>query len=429
LPVRLSDISGSERRFDIILFGASGFTGRLTAEYLADRTPPGTRWALAGRDRDKLERVRAELARRHPRWAELPLLYADALEPESIGLLAGATRVMISTVGPYVLNGEPIVAACADAGTDYVDLSGEQEFVDRMYLGYHERALATGARLVHCCGFEAIAYDLGVLFTVKQLPDGVPIELRAFLRLGVPRSSSPLENFSSGSLSSALTMASRRRERLAAGAARRATERPPAVARARAKRPLPRYERASGSWLLPIATVSSSTVTRSAAALAYGLDFSHQEYLAVRRPSSAILLAAQAGGLQLLAWLPRTRSALLERMQPGRGPSMPALRRRSFRLELAGHGGGTRVSTEVSGGDPSYLESSKMLAESALCLAHDEIDPRAGQLTPAVAMGEALLGRLQGAGLRFRVVSLTHSPRGGGHTDMTGLECAHVRGE
>jgi saccharopine dehydrogenase (NAD+, L-glutamate forming) len=162
--------SSSDRPYDVVLLGATGFTGALTASELAARAPAGARWAIAGRSAAKLAEVRERLAEEHPAAADLPLLEADVTDPASVRRLAGQTRVVITTVGPYVRLGEPLVAACAAAGTDYVDLTGEPEFVDRMWLEHHEQAVATGARIVHTCGFDSIPYDLGAQFCVEQLP-------------------------------------------------------------------------------------------------------------------------------------------------------------------------------------------------------------------------------------------------------------------
>src|SRR5438067_5990523 len=171
-----------ERGYDLVLFGATGFTGGLTAEYLAEHAPAGCRWALAGRNRAKLEAVRARLATINPACTELKLLHADVDDPASLREVAEATKVVITTVGPYALYGEPLVAACAEAGTDYVDLCGEPEFHDLTYLRHHARAQETGARLVHACGFDSIPSDLGVYYTVKQLPDGVPLTVSGQIR-------------------------------------------------------------------------------------------------------------------------------------------------------------------------------------------------------------------------------------------------------
>src|SRR5947209_14593950 len=155
----------AERRFDVVVFGATGFTGALTAEYLAANAPPDLRWAIAGRNQKKLDDVRSRLG-----GADPGILKADVTEEASLRELAEQTKVVITTVGPYLNYGEPLVAACAAAGTDYVDLTGEPEFVDRMWLSYHAQAEASGARIVHSCGFDSIPYDLGTLFTVDHLP-------------------------------------------------------------------------------------------------------------------------------------------------------------------------------------------------------------------------------------------------------------------
>ena len=138
-----------DRTYDIVVLGATGFTGELTAAYLAENAPSDCRWAIAGRSTAKLEAVRARLAENHPALADLPLVLADSTDPASLQALAESTRVVITTVGPYLAHGEPLVAACAAAGTDYVDLTGEPEFVDRMYVRHHAAAVAIGARIVH----------------------------------------------------------------------------------------------------------------------------------------------------------------------------------------------------------------------------------------------------------------------------------------
>jgi short subunit dehydrogenase-like uncharacterized protein len=171
----------TDRQYDVALLGATGFTGALTAEYLAGHASDSTRWALAGRNRAKLEEVRQRLGEDQ---AERPLVQADVGDPSSLRALAESTRVLITTVGPYINYGEPVVAACAAAGTDYVDLTGEPEFVDLMWLRYHEQAQDTGARLVHSCGFDSIPYDLGALFSVNHVPEGEAISLEGFVRAG-----------------------------------------------------------------------------------------------------------------------------------------------------------------------------------------------------------------------------------------------------
>src|SRR5436190_4314594 len=203
----------AEREHDILIFGCTGFTGALTAEYLAANAPPSTRWALAGRSMDKLEKLRERLG------VDVPLVKADVTDEESIGDAAAASRVVITTVGPYIEYGEPLVKACAEHGTDYTDLTGEPEFVDRMYVKYHAIAEGSGARIVHACGFDSIPHDLGARFTVEQLPEGVPLTVRGYVQAG----GAP----SGGTFASVLTGFSRVRQNIEAARQRKRAEQPP----------------------------------------------------------------------------------------------------------------------------------------------------------------------------------------------------------
>src|SRR4051794_834043 len=169
---------------DVVLFGATGFTGGLTAAYLAEHAGDDLHWAIAGRNRDKLEKLRDDLHERFGSGDSLEILEADVTDAGSLRRVAERARVVATTVGPYLEYGQPLVAACAEAGTDYVDLTGEPEFVDRMYLQHGKQAEASGARLVHACGFDSIPHDLGALFTVGQLPDDQPLRVRGYVSAG-----------------------------------------------------------------------------------------------------------------------------------------------------------------------------------------------------------------------------------------------------
>src|SRR3954466_742016 len=209
-PIFFTVMGVADRDHDIVLFGGTGVTGALTAEYLAANAPPTTRWALAGRNMEKLEQLRERLG------ADVPLLKADVTDEKSISDVAAATRVVITTVGPYINYGEPLVKACAEHGTDYTDLTGEPEFVDRMFVKYHAQAEASGARIVHACGFDSIPHDLGARFTVEQLPEGVPRTVRGYVRAG----GAP----SGGTFASALTAFSRVRQTIDATRERKRSE-------------------------------------------------------------------------------------------------------------------------------------------------------------------------------------------------------------
>ncbi|HSC21733.1 MAG TPA: saccharopine dehydrogenase NADP-binding domain-containing protein, partial [Solirubrobacterales bacterium] len=170
------------RRYDVVLFGATGFTGGLTADYLAANAPAEMRWALGGRNRSKLDAVAARLAAAAPEAPKPDVIVADAADEAALRQAAESTRVVITTIGPYALHGGSLVAACAAAGTDYCDLTGEPEFVDRVWVDHHAEAEKSGARIVHCCGFDSIPHDLGAYFTVQQLPEGVPLTVNGYVK-------------------------------------------------------------------------------------------------------------------------------------------------------------------------------------------------------------------------------------------------------
>ncbi|MFJ9407837.1 saccharopine dehydrogenase family protein [Streptomyces sp. NPDC101393] len=393
--MRRQETSG--RAHDLVLYGATGFAGALTAEYLARHAPKNCRWALAGRNTAKLELLRDRLAQIDPACAELPLLHADSSDPKALHALAAGTRVLATTVGPYLVHGEPLVAACAAAGTDYVDLTGEPEFIDRMYLRHHAAARASGARLVHACGFDSVPPDLGVLFTVGLLPEGVPLRIDGFVRSNA--------TFSGGTLASALTVASRPVAMARAARERQRVEPRPDGRTVRAPFGPPMRSGATRAWGVPLPTLDPQIVARSATALErYGPDFRYRHYAGVRRLPIAVGGALGAGALSVVAQVPPARRWLSGRLEPGDGPSPERRAKSWFTVRFVASGGGKRLVTEVSGGDPGYDETAKMLAESALSLAFDDLPETSGQVTTAVAMGDALTARLQEAGMTFRVV-------------------------
>jgi short subunit dehydrogenase-like uncharacterized protein len=384
------------RRFDLALFGATGFTGGLTARYLAANAPAGTRWAIAGRNRAKLEAVAAELAAIDSAAEPPEILVADAADPAALAEVAAASRVVVSTVGPYALYGGPLVAACAAAGTDYCDLTGEPEFVDRMWLEHHETAQRSGARLVHCCGFDSIPHDLGAYFTVQQLPEGVPLTVNGYVQTNA--------QYSGGTFHSAINGFARARETIGAAKARRRAEPRDRARPVHAAPPRLRRSVEAGGWTAPLPTIDGSVIRRSAAAVPrYGPEFTYGHHLVAANPLTIPALALGVGTVAALAPLPPTRKLLLKLKDPGEGPDEATRARSWFKLVFVGEGGGERVVTEVSGGDPGYSETSMMLAESALCLAFDDLPHGGGQATTVAAMGDMLLTRVREAGISFRV--------------------------
>jgi short subunit dehydrogenase-like uncharacterized protein len=387
--------AAGERPHDVVLFGATGFTGGLTAEYLAEHAPSDLKVGLAGRSMDKLERVRAGLQRDD--GPEFELLVGDVGDEGSMREIAESTRVVATTVGPYINYGEPLVAACAKAGTDYTDLTGEPEFADRMYVNHQDAAVASGARIIHACGFDSIPHDLGARFTVSHLPDDVPLKVEGFVRAG--------GTFSGGTYHSAITAFSRVRQYAQVAKERKGKEKRPSDRRVRGVKGRPHHEGSIDSWVVPFPSIDPQIVLRSARALPeYGPDFSYGHYIAVKRAYQAAGLVGGTAGLFTLAQIPPARKWLLGRKAPGEGPTHEQRAKGWFKVRFRGEGGGQTVVTEVSGGDPGYGETAKMLAESAMCLAQDDLPETAGQVTTAQAMGEALTERLENRGIAFSVL-------------------------
>ncbi len=386
------------RRFDIVVFGGTGFTGGLTAEYLARHAPDELRWALAGRNRGKLEALRTRLAAIRPAAADLELLVVDAEDPAAVRPIVEDARLVLTTVGPYALHGGALVGACAAAGTDYVDLTGEPEFVDRTWLDHHARAVESGARIVHCCGFDSIPHDLGAYFTVQQLPEGVPLKVEGFVRASAM--------FSGGTFHSAVNAFGRGRQTLQAAKRRRAAEPRDAARRVSGVKGGVRRDPTSAAWVAPLPTIDPQIVLRSARAIErYGPDFSYGHFMSAKRLATIVGTGGMVGSLMLLAQPKPLRKGLLKLKASGDGPTAEKRAKSWFRVRFVGEGGGQRVVTEVSGGDPGYDETAKMLAESALCLTFDALPTTSGQVTTAQAMGDALVDRLVAAGIAFRVLA------------------------
>jgi short subunit dehydrogenase-like uncharacterized protein len=402
-----------DKPFDIVVFGATGFTGRLVAEYLNARygAAGSVAWAIAGRNRDKLAQVRDEIGAP----ASLPLVEAEASTPTSMAALARQARVVISTVGPYQRHGEPLVRACAEAGTDYVDLCGEPAWMARMIAQYDATAKASGARIVFSCGFDSIPFDLGVLFLQDEALRryGAPL-VRVRGRVRVLKGT-----FSGGTMASALaTVEAAARDRAVARAMRdpfaltpgfRGPTQPDSATAS--------YDDAACAWTAPfvMATINTKNVHRTHALLGHpwGRDFVYDELSLTGDGRPGELRArgmARNARLQgmLLGWGP-TRE-LLRRFalpKPGQGPSKEARERGRYELLFIGDTAqGQRLRATVKGDrDPGYGSTCKLVAESALCLGGiDRAATAGGVWTPGAAMGMALVRRLQErAGLSFAI--------------------------
>ena len=396
----------AERTFDVVVFGATGFTGRLASEYLARKMASAPfRWAIAGRNRGKLEEIKKALEAIDPACAAVGVLEASVDDKPSLARMARAARVVLTTVGPYAEHGEPVVEACVAEGTDYVDITGEPDFVDRTVARFDESARKAGIRIVSCCGFDSIPHDIGVFYTVKELarPEAA-LKIEGFVRA--------TGTFSGGTWQSAIgAMSNLRASAKGKRAAKVATKLGHVAARGarrvRGAKGGVRFERGLGAWVCPLPTIDPQVVLRSARALdAYGPSFEYGHYARVKSGMKLAAGLAGVGAVVALAQLGPTR-ALLRKVRPsGDGPSAETRARGRFEVTFIATTPEDRMVSRVSGGDPGYAETAKMVSEAALCLALDrkKLPSTSGVLTPAVAMGEPLLARLQSAGIRFEVV-------------------------
>jgi short subunit dehydrogenase-like uncharacterized protein len=399
-----------DRDLDVVVFGATGFVGRLVAGYLAGHAPGGVRIGLAGRSQQRLAEVRARLGAAAAGW---PLLVADSADPVSVTALARAARVVATTVGPYRRQGLPLAQACARAGTDYADLCGEVLFIRDSIDHCHAAAAATGARIVHCCGFDSVPSDLGVLLLhdaaradgAGQLTDTTL--LVTALKGGV----------SAGTLASGV---GQWQEMAASEQRRRVVEDPYALSPDRAAEPdlgderdlnWVGYDSGLRSWIGPflMAGINTRVVRRSNALQdwAYGRRFRYREatgfgagpVAAAQAAATAVATRAMGAGL---AFGPSR--AVAARLLPvlGEGPSERTRSMGFFRIEIhtRTEAGVSYLSRVEARGDPGYAATAVMFGSSALCLAldRDRLPDRAGVLTPATAMGTALADRLRSAG-------------------------------
>jgi short subunit dehydrogenase-like uncharacterized protein len=385
-----------DRAFDIVVFGATGFTGGLVADYLA-KAGGALRWALAGRNRDKLSRVQERISHTGSRPE---LIVVDASDESGLAQMAQRTRVVLTTVGPYIRYGEPLVKACAEAGTHYVDLTGEPPFFALTRARYHARARETGAKIVHACGFDSIPHDLGAYFTLRALRERMSEQERRSLPVeitGIVRGSG---RFSGGTWHSAL-------EIMGSMGKHAQFQSPEPEGRKVGSLPRSIQRRADlGLWLVPMPTIDPLLVLESARALPeYGPDFRYGHYLGLRNVAQVAGIVAGAGTVVALAQFAPTRKLLGKLRAPGEGPDEATRAKSWFRVLFEAKAGPHTLRAEVSGGDPGYGETAKMIAEAALCLAlTEDLPPHYGVVTTAAAMGTALIERLTRAGIRFAVL-------------------------
>lgn len=396
------------RDVDVLLFGATGFTGALVASELAQRAPDGLRVALAGRNPARLEAVRAALPSPATSW---PVHTADSADDAGLLALARRSRVILTTVGPYTRLGLPLVRACAEAGTHYVDLTGEVPFMRASIDAADAPARASGARIVHTCGFDSIPSDLGMWLLHRHAP-GATFD-RATLVVEAAKGGA--SGGTAASMVALLEDAGKDR------ALRRLLVDPYSLSPDRASEPdlgrqpdaeAPRYDADLGRWIAPffMAPVNTRVVRRSNSLLGhiYGRDLRYSECMGFKPGFAGASTAwgvtlGMGAGVALMSWGP-TRSLVGGWLpKSGEGPSERERAEGYFRTRTTGWTtNGRRIRSVVSSqGDPGYASTARMITQAALCLAVDEdrLPRQAGVLTPAVALGDVLVGRLRAAGM------------------------------
>lgn len=405
--------------FHAVVFGATSFVGRILCRYLAGRHGAGGefRWAVAGRSQTRLEELRSELG---VGGANLPLIVADAADERLLRALCARTSTVCTTVGPFALYGSTLVKVCAQSGTDYCDITGESQWIARMIAAHEKAAKESGARIVHCCGFDSIPSDLGVHFLQQQSlrRHGRPC---ARVKMRVQRLRG---YFSGGTMASIVNVV---KEALRDPAVRKLVRDPYAMcpgpgveSRKRPTVDTAAFDAEAGSWLAPfiMATPNVQVVHRSNAlsAHAYGREFEYDEAVMTgsgfKGAAAAVLVSLGLGAFLSAVAFPPTR-ALLERFllpRPGQGPSAEQQREGGYDLRFFGQtADGKDVRTRVAGDcDPGYCSTAKMLGEAIACLALDvpKTAKAGGFWTPATAMGDLVVQRLAGrAGLKFEVLS------------------------
>jgi short subunit dehydrogenase-like uncharacterized protein len=401
-----------DRLYDVVLYGASGFTGKQTVRYFAQQVVSGVRWAIAGRNRQKLESVKAQVG------ADVDVLVADSLDQNAVDEIVSQTRILLNTAGPFALYGNAIVDACVRFNTHYVDITGETPWIKELCDRYHDRAAADGTRIIPCCGFDSVPSDLGTYLVVRYIQQELGTSCRA-----VKAYFQAYGGFNGGTLASGFNLYDSGKANLAANPflLDPSSDRSPSEIQQNRDPELPQYDSEISTWIAPffMGAINTRVVRRSSALYAqwqepYGSDFTYQEYLKFD-PPLAWLQAVGVTAATVLFTGAIQQSPLRQLLQPllpqpGSGPSEKTMNEGWFRCELLGWSSdGRKVQGLISDrGDPGNRATVKFLCESALCLALDADKlpggrQRGGILTPATGLGNVLAERLRQTGMTLEV--------------------------
>ena len=398
------------RKYDLVVWGATSFTGKLVTEYLFNKYGSSKiKWAIAGRNLDKLEKVRSLVADDN-----LPMIIADSFDEESLSKFVKKTRVVCSTVGPYSLYGTKLVKLCVENNTNYCDITGEAHWIRTLIDDYHEEAKSKKIKIVNSCGFDSIPSDMGVYFIQNEIKKTYKNYANS-IKMRVAGVRGGISGGTYGSINNLLKEAYSNKKIF------RVLNNPYGLnpknkMEGMDKKDLRKiiFDKESNSWIYPfiMAGINTKIVRRSHALtnFQYGKDFRYEEAMMSGKGISGLLKAILA--VFPLAMIGLNPNSLLKKIvnsympKPGEGPG-PEKRKNGFynlRFYVTIDERRKAFAKVVGDNDPGYGSTSKMLAESALCLAFDKLPENCGVVTPSIAMGKQLLDRLRNnAGLDFKI--------------------------
>ena len=402
------------RAYDVVLYGASGFTGKQTVQYFAQHVVQSeVSWAIAGRNRQKLESVKAQAS------VNVDVLVADSQDLTAVDSIVSQTRVLLNTAGPFALYGNAIVDACVRLGTHYVDITGETPWVKELCDRYHDRAASNGTRIIPCCGFDSVPSDLGTYLVVRHMQREMGVSCRA-----VKAYFQVYGGFNGGTLASGFNLYDSGKANQVSNPflLNPSSDRSPIGTEGNRDPEFPQYDPDIGTWVAPffMGAINTRVVRRSSGLYnqwqePYGPNFTYQEYLKFEPPLAWLQAVGVTAGTALFTGavqLSLIRNLLQPFLpQPGSGPSENTMNEGWFRCELLGFASDGR---QIRGlicdqGDPGNRATVKFLCESALCLALDEDKlpggRRGGILTPATGLGDVLAERLRNSGMTIELDS------------------------
>ncbi len=364
------------KTYDIIVYGATGFTGQLICEYLNNhQDAKNIKWGIAGRNQQKLEKI-------SNKYSSINLFVADSFDIETLNTFTSKSKLVISTVGPYSLFGKKLVESCVRNKCHYLDLTGEPEFVNFVENNFSKKAEDKEVILMNCCGFESIPPDIGVFYTLQQLKEK-NVRINTFLKTR--------GKISGGTWASFLNSFASKNPIIKKGLKKSK----------RAKKIF--YVKELKKWALIFPVIDKHIVKKSAKNIDYGEEFSFNEYILFKSLFQIIGLVISIAFIGVLAKFKLFRNWLRSFIPSGKGPTLEERSKHWFELKIFGYTKSKIITTTVSGGDPGYGETSKFISEMALCIVldYDKLDSKKGVVTPAQCSGHLMIERLKSAGIKF----------------------------